>query len=173
MVSLEAISGLGNQKKSLLINELVALGDSHHPLQLSPRRPAHPADTAVCLFLPFRIGPPSEEFAAKALVARSCVATAPSFLDSQQPIRQRGREAGPARQTLGATRLHDRRGGKSAGSAPGLCEARGRQCRTCLPIVTGLALSGYQVVRVDRAARAALVGGAPAGIPSPDPQDSR
>ena len=34
MVSLEAISGLGNQKKSLLINELVALGDSHRPLQL-------------------------------------------------------------------------------------------------------------------------------------------
>lgn len=32
MVSLEAISGLGNQKKSLLINELVALGDSLHPL---------------------------------------------------------------------------------------------------------------------------------------------
>ncbi len=34
MVSLGAISGLGNQKKSLLINELVALGDSHHPLQI-------------------------------------------------------------------------------------------------------------------------------------------
>lgn len=32
MVSLEAISGLGNQKKSLLINWLVAVGDSHHPL---------------------------------------------------------------------------------------------------------------------------------------------
>lgn len=28
MVSLEAISGLGNQKKSLLINWLVAVGDS-------------------------------------------------------------------------------------------------------------------------------------------------
>lgn len=33
MVSLEAISGLGNQKKSLLINGLVAVGDSHRPLQ--------------------------------------------------------------------------------------------------------------------------------------------
>lgn len=35
MVHLEAISGLGNQKKSLLINGLVALGDSLHPLQYS------------------------------------------------------------------------------------------------------------------------------------------
>jgi hypothetical protein len=33
VVSLEAISGLGNQKKSLLINWLVAVGDSHRPLQ--------------------------------------------------------------------------------------------------------------------------------------------
>ena len=35
MVHLEAISGLGNQKKSLLINELAALGDSLHPLHRS------------------------------------------------------------------------------------------------------------------------------------------
>lgn len=34
MVSLEAISGLGNQKKSLLINWLVAVGDSLRPLQI-------------------------------------------------------------------------------------------------------------------------------------------
>lgn len=36
MVSLEAISGLGNQKKSLLINELAAVGDSLHPLHHPP-----------------------------------------------------------------------------------------------------------------------------------------
>ena len=33
VVHSEATSGLNNQKKSLLINGLAALGDSHRPLQ--------------------------------------------------------------------------------------------------------------------------------------------
>lgn len=33
VVHSEATSGFNNQKKSLLINGLAALGDSHHPLQ--------------------------------------------------------------------------------------------------------------------------------------------
>lgn len=37
VVHSEATSGFNNQKKSLLINGLAALGDSHHPLQLSSR----------------------------------------------------------------------------------------------------------------------------------------
>ena len=35
VVHSEATSGLNNQKKSLLINGLAALGDSHRPLQFS------------------------------------------------------------------------------------------------------------------------------------------
>lgn len=34
VVHSEATSGFNNQKKSLLINGLAALGDSHHPLQI-------------------------------------------------------------------------------------------------------------------------------------------
>ena len=37
VVHSEATSGFNNQKKSLLINGLAALGDSHHPLQLAFR----------------------------------------------------------------------------------------------------------------------------------------
>ena len=36
VVHSEAASGFNNQKKSLLINGLAALGDSHRPLQISP-----------------------------------------------------------------------------------------------------------------------------------------
>lgn len=35
VVHSEATSGLNNQKKSLLINGLAALGDSHRPLQIA------------------------------------------------------------------------------------------------------------------------------------------
>lgn len=35
VVHSEAASGFNNQKKSLLINGLAALGDSHHPLQVT------------------------------------------------------------------------------------------------------------------------------------------
>lgn len=35
VVHSEATSGFNNQKKSLLINGLAALGDSHHPLHVS------------------------------------------------------------------------------------------------------------------------------------------
>lgn len=35
VVHSEATSGFNNQKKSLLINGLAALGDSHHPLHSS------------------------------------------------------------------------------------------------------------------------------------------
>lgn len=38
VVHSEATSGFNNQKKSLLINGLAALGDSHHPLHLKPAR---------------------------------------------------------------------------------------------------------------------------------------
>lgn len=39
VVHSEATSGFNNQKKSLLINGLAALGDSLHPLQISPAYP--------------------------------------------------------------------------------------------------------------------------------------
>ncbi len=40
VVHSEATSGFNNQKKSLLINGLAALGDSHHPLQAPESRHA-------------------------------------------------------------------------------------------------------------------------------------
>lgn len=42
VVHSEATSGFNNQKKSLLINGLAALGDSHHPLHGVP-----PADSCL------------------------------------------------------------------------------------------------------------------------------
>ncbi|MCG9096080.1 hypothetical protein [Laribacter hongkongensis] len=45
VVHSEATSGFNNQKKSLLINGLAALGDSHHPLQ-------SPSATADSCFQP-------------------------------------------------------------------------------------------------------------------------
>lgn len=38
VVHSEATSGFNNQKKSLLINGLAALGDSHHPLHIEFRQ---------------------------------------------------------------------------------------------------------------------------------------
>ena len=51
VVHSEATSGFNNQKKSLLINGLAALGDSHHPLQMNSqaKRPT-PSGWPFCFF---------------------------------------------------------------------------------------------------------------------------
>ena len=45
VVHSEATSGFNNQKKSLLINGLAALGDSHRPLQQLKLQAQDPQDT--------------------------------------------------------------------------------------------------------------------------------
>ncbi|MBN0444317.1 hypothetical protein JTM53_30180, partial [Pseudomonas aeruginosa] len=53
VVHSEATSGFNNQKKSLLINGLAALGDSHHPLQIPMQRPLTPTSARGFLFSGF------------------------------------------------------------------------------------------------------------------------
>jgi hypothetical protein len=54
VVHSEATSGFNNQKKSLLINGLAALGDSHHPLQIadSPSLKTRSPPGAAGFFMP-------------------------------------------------------------------------------------------------------------------------
>lgn len=47
VVHSEATSGFNNQKKSLLINGLAALGDSHHPLHSPTTSRSLPRDDGI------------------------------------------------------------------------------------------------------------------------------
>ncbi|HFQ8338401.1 TPA: hypothetical protein ACHS3E_006702, partial [Pseudomonas aeruginosa] len=53
VVHSEATSGFNNQKKSLLINGLAALGDSLRPLQIPMQRPLTPTSARGFLFSGF------------------------------------------------------------------------------------------------------------------------
>ncbi len=53
VVHSEATSGFNNQKKSLLINGLAALGDSLHPLQIPMQKPLTPTSARGFLFSGF------------------------------------------------------------------------------------------------------------------------
>lgn len=53
VVHSEATSGFNNQKKSLLINGLAALGDSLYPLQIPMQKPLTPTSARGFLFSGF------------------------------------------------------------------------------------------------------------------------
>lgn len=53
VVHSEATSGFNNQKKSLLINGLAALGDSLRPLQIPMQKPLTPTSARGFLFSGF------------------------------------------------------------------------------------------------------------------------